>query len=209
MTTTTMTTTQAFSCPDLTATLLAAQTEGKPACELLLDASAMNLPTDWRQRFGTALHKAHVAMTALEAGAIANPDEGRMVGHYWLRDPKRAPSRELTDAIVACQQQVHDFSRAVHAGRIVSSTGQRFDKLLVVGIGGSALGPQLAAAALTGPADQMRLFFFDNTDPDGMDRTLQAIAGTSAGLAGTLVLVVSKSGGTKETRNGSCTRRQR
>lgn len=202
MTTTTMTTTQAFSCPDLTATLLAAQTEGKPACELLLDASAMNLPTDWRQRFGTALHKAHVAMTALEAGAIANPDEGRMVGHYWLRDPKRAPSRELTDAIVACQQQVHDFSRAVHAGRIVSSTGQRFDKLLVIGIGGSALGPQLTAAALGSGADKLTPHFFDNTDPDGFDRVLDKLCRSGAGLATTLVLIVSKSGGTKETRNG-------
>jgi glucose-6-phosphate isomerase len=70
-----------------------------------------------------------------------------MVGHYWLRDPRRAPSRELTEAIVACQQQIHDFSRAVHAGRITSSTGQRFDKLLVIGIGGSALGPQLVGGS--------------------------------------------------------------
>jgi hypothetical protein len=76
MATTTMTITPAFSCPDLTATLLAPLTEGKPACELLLDASAMNLPTDWRQRFGEALHKAHVAMTALEAGASPIPMRG-------------------------------------------------------------------------------------------------------------------------------------
>ena len=27
----------------------------------------------------------------LEKGAIANPDENRMVGHYWLRAPERAP----------------------------------------------------------------------------------------------------------------------
>ena len=35
-----------------------------------------------------------------------------------------------------------------------------------------------------------------------MDRTLAAVAKTAAGLAGTLVVIISKSGGTKETRNG-------
>ena len=30
-------------------------------------------------------------MAALEAGAKANPDEDRQVGHYWLRAPERAP----------------------------------------------------------------------------------------------------------------------
>ena len=33
-------------------------------------------------------------LAALEAGAIANPDEGRMVGHYWLRNPALAPTPE-------------------------------------------------------------------------------------------------------------------
>src|SRR5262249_30254790 len=41
--------------------------------------------------------------------------------------------------------------------------------------------------------------FFDNTDPDGFDRTLGRLDGH---LDETLVVVISKSGGTKETRNG-------
>src|SRR5437764_6651436 len=45
----------------------------------------------------------------------------------------------------------------------------------------------------------MDIFFFDNTDPDGFDRVFEK---TSDELAQTLVVVVSKSGGTKETRNG-------
>ena len=31
------------------------------------------------------------AMLELEHGAIANPTEGRQVGHYWLRNPGLAP----------------------------------------------------------------------------------------------------------------------
>ena len=43
--------------------------------------------------------KALADMQALEAGAIANPDEGRMVGHYWLRTPSLAPTEELRKTI--------------------------------------------------------------------------------------------------------------
>ena len=45
----------------------------------------------------------------------------------------------------------------------------------------------------------MTLYFFDNTDPDGMDRILESL---SDSLGITLCIVISKSGGTKETRNG-------
>jgi glucose-6-phosphate isomerase len=38
-------------------------------------------------------------MAALESGGIANPDENRMVGHYWLRNPAIAPSNDLRTAI--------------------------------------------------------------------------------------------------------------
>src|SRR5439155_23017526 len=47
--------------------------------------------------------------------------------------------------------------------------------------------------------DPMDIFFFDNTDPNGFDRVFDRIDDL---LPQTLVIVVSKSGGTKETRNG-------
>jgi glucose-6-phosphate isomerase len=73
-------------------------------------------------------------------------------------------------------------------------------QLLVIGIGGSALGPQFVHQALGHPGkDKMEVSFFDNTDPDGMDYVLAGLAGK---LAETLVVVISKSGGTVETRNG-------
>jgi glucose-6-phosphate isomerase len=45
----------------------------------------------------------------------------------------------------------------------------------------------------------LALFFFDNTDPDGMDKVLAELG---PDLGRTLTVVISKSGGTKETRNG-------
>ena len=34
-------------------------------------------------------------MQALESGAIANPDEHRMVGHYWQRAPEFSPQTRI------------------------------------------------------------------------------------------------------------------
>ncbi|MFP6887767.1 MAG: glucose-6-phosphate isomerase, partial [Opitutales bacterium] len=75
-----------------------------------------------------------------------------------------------------------------------------FTDLLVIGIGGSALGPQFVGRALGHPnSDKLAVHFFDNTDPDGIDLTLSEIGSR---LANTLAVVISKSGGTPETRNG-------
>jgi glucose-6-phosphate isomerase len=138
------------------------------------------------------------AMAALEAGAIANADENRMVGHYWLRAPARAPQAELADEIAATLQRVEQFAARVHQGEIAPQRGQRFTKVVLVGIGGSALGPMLVADALTRQDAPMRFSILDNTDPDGIDRTLAGLGS----LTDALFIIISKSGGTPETRNG-------
>jgi glucose-6-phosphate isomerase len=166
---------------------------------LTLDASRMNFADDFLERMRGPMDKAFDAMEALEKGTIANPDEKRMVGHYWLRAPERAPEPGLTKAVQDTVSAVRSFADDVHAGRVKPPKANRFTRLLLVGIGGSALGPQLVADALGTAADRMQVFFFDNTDPDGMDRVLAQLGDT---LAETLTVVISKSGGTKETRNG-------
>lgn len=164
-----------------------------------LDVSRMDFSDAFLAEMEPRMQQAFAAMDALEAGAIANPDENRMVGHYWLRNPRLAPSAELTEAITGTVERIHRFAASVHDGSIPAPQGGRFRNLLVIGIGGSALGPEFVAAALTTPNDRLVPHFFDNTDPDGMDRTLAKLGD---GLHETLTVVISKSGGTKETRNG-------
>ena len=137
-------------------------------------------------------------MALLEQGAIANADENRMVGHYWLRAPELAPTAAITAEIQQTQASIREFARQIHAGEIEGADG-RFQFLLLIGIGGSALGPQFVANALGTPLDEILPFFIDNTDPDGIDQILGELDGQ---LSKTLVLVISKSGGTPETRNG-------
>jgi glucose-6-phosphate isomerase len=170
-----------------------------PRLGLSIDVSRIHFAPGFFETMEPRMQAAFAAMAELEAGAIANPDEQRKVGHYWLRAPELAPDPATREAITGTLARIHAFADAVHAGRFRPERAARFDNVLVVGIGGSALGPELCAAALGSPGDRMRPFFLDNTDPDGIDRVFDAIG---EGLARTLTVVISKSGGTKETRNG-------
>jgi glucose-6-phosphate isomerase len=164
-----------------------------------LDVSRMPFPDEFLVTMAPRMEQAFAAMTALEKGAIANPDEKRMVGHYWLRSPEIAPTKELALEITSTLNAIKAFAAQVHAGAIAGPKG-KFKHLLVIGIGGSALGPQFVSHALGQPRkDKLAVHFFDNTDPDGMDYVLAGLRGQ---LAKTLVVVISKSGGTAETRNG-------
>lgn len=164
-----------------------------------LDVSRMNHPDGFLASMETQIGKAFDAMRDLERGAIANPDEGRMVGHYWLRQPSLAPSAEITQAIRTTLESIKTYSAAVHSGECRPPSAERFTDCLLVGIGGSALGPQFISDALGSAGDPIRLHFLDNTDPDGMERLFDTLGDH---LKSTLVVVISKSGGTKETRNG-------
>jgi glucose-6-phosphate isomerase len=170
-----------------------------PTIDLTLDISRMRFGDDFFARMQAGMASAFAAMRDLERGAIANPDEKRMVGHYWLRNAALAPTAEIRDAITTTNARIVKFAADVHRGAIVPERAARFRNILVIGIGGSALGPEFVAAALGTSNAPMKPFFFDNTDPDGMDRVLGAIGD---GLKETLTIVISKSGGTKETRNG-------
>ncbi len=170
-----------------------------PALGLALDISRMNFPDDYFDAMQPRMEKAFAAMASLEQGAIANPDEKRMAGHYWLRNPALAPQAAIRQEIEGAIQAVKDFAGQVHAGAIRGAGGP-FKNLLVIGIGGSALGPQFVANAIGQPVtDKMSVHFFDNSDPDGMDKVLSRLDGR---LGETLCVVISKSGGTQETRNG-------
>lgn len=170
-----------------------------PELGISLDISRMRFSESFLGEMEDHAARACSQMAELEQGAIANPDEGRMVGHYWLRNPGLAPNRETGNAIEAGISRIKDFSAKIHSGEIHGAHGKKFQNVLVIGIGGSALGPQLVSDALSSCADLMKLYFCDNTDPDGFARTLEQLEGA---LDKTLCIVISKSGGTVETRNG-------
>jgi len=170
-----------------------------PQIGLSLDISRMGFPGAFFDHMEPSMQRAFSAMGELEAGAPANGDERRMVGHYWLRNADLAPTDEIRDQITSVLDRIETFSRHIHSGTITSQNNELFDRMIVIGIGGSALGPQFVADALGTADDRMKAYFLDNTDPDGMDRLFAELGGN---LGRTLAIVISKSGSTKETRNG-------
>ncbi len=169
------------------------------APDISLDTSRVNYGPNFFSEMAPKIEAAFAAMAELEKGSIANPDEKRMVGHYWLRNAALAPSAEVSAQVTADIADAKAFAADVHAGKIVASNGQSFTDVLVIGIGGSALGPQLVFDALGDVDDKLTMHTFDNTDPDGMERALRRL---ESKLGTTLTVVISKSGGTPETRNG-------
>lgn len=166
---------------------------------LSIDTSRMNFPDNLFDLVEPQLQRAYREMTELEDGAIANPDENRMVGHYWLRNPALAPFEEITAAINNSIERISVFAKTVHQGMIGPGNEKRFKNFILIGIGGSALGPQLVSDALWTKNDYLKPYYIDNTDPDGIDRVLAKIG---MELEETLIMVASKSGGTTETYNG-------
>lgn len=160
-----------------------------------LDFSKLPITPELLTSLSSRIQKAYDDNKALEGGAIANPDEGRMVGHYWLRNSELAPTAELREAIEKPLADIKQFGAKVLAGEITPPSAPRYTTALIVGIGGSALGPELVADAL--PNKGLKLAFLDNTDPEGMWKVLNTLS-----LKETITVVISKSGGTPETRNG-------
>ena len=169
-----------------------------PRTGLMMDWSGMGLDDAFLRSMADRIAAAQAGMKDLESGSIANPDEGRMVGHYWLRAPELAPTAELRAEIEDCVAKIKDFVARVHSGAVKTEKGDTFRHVIVGGIGGSSLGPMFVADALDRPEDKLDLYFMDNTDPAGMDKVFQAV---KADLDATLTIIISKSGGTIETRN--------
>ncbi len=166
-----------------------------PEMGISLDFSKLPLTPEFLADMEPLITRAYADIAALEGGAIANPDEKRMVGHYWLRNSALAPTAELRAKIDGPLADLKAFAADVLSGKVCAPNGKPFTTCLVIGIGGSALGPELVADAL--PAKGLDMKFLDNTDPDGMYRVLDTLP-----LEETLAVVISKSGGTPETRNG-------
>ena len=156
-----------------------------------VDARRMFLPVDAVAKYAKQQAAALEEMRRLESGEIVNTDESWQTGHYWLRDSPHTP-REYRSLINDALSDIDSFYTDVFC--------KRFENILWIGIGGSALGPQMLYDALREPGKTPSMFFMDNTDPNGFARTF-ADLDLAGGFQRTLAVVVSKSGGTKETRN--------
>jgi len=108
-----------------------------PTLGLALDLSRMNFDDGFFAKMEPRIQKAFESMAQLEKGAIANPDENRMVGHYWLRNAALAPTPEIRKEIEDTLTAIRTFAAEIHKGSLHGAKGP-FRNILLIGIGGSA-----------------------------------------------------------------------
>ena len=112
-----------------------------------LDVSRMRFDDAFVKTLQPKFDKAFAAMADLEKGGIANPDENRMVGHYWLRNPDLAPDPEIKLNAIQTVDKIEAFTKNILNGTIHPPQAAHFTDIISIGIGGSALGPQFVAEA--------------------------------------------------------------
>lgn len=132
------------------------------------------------------------------AGEAVNHTEGRAALHVALRrGPGPFPSREA-DVMPEVREvlgRMRDFTERVRDGRWHGYTGRPIRAVVNIGIGGSDLGPAMAAEALDAyRAEHLRGYFVSNLDPAHLARVLHREDPET-----TLFVVASKTFGTQET----------
>ncbi len=139
----------------------------------------------------------------LFAGAMVNTTEHRAAMHMALRshaaDGMMALDEPASTIAAAERARMRDFVAAVHDGTLRGATGEPFDTVVNVGIGGSDLGPLMATEALTmAQGGVLHARFLSNVDATGASAIMRA-----CDPATTLILVASKTFTTDETMSNA------
>src|ERR1700730_6549074 len=89
-----------------------------PALHFSLDISRVDFDESYLEGMKSRVERGFEAMQQLEKGAIANPGEKRMVGHYWLRAPELAPNSEVRAEVEDTNEAIYEFVRKIDSGEI-------------------------------------------------------------------------------------------
>ena len=144
---------------------------------------------------------------AMFAGANVNETEDRPALHVALRAPRDAvievDGRNVVPDVHAVLDRMASFAERVRDGRANGHTGERIRSVVNIGIGGSDLGPEMAAGALRAYSQRDLTFRFVSN----VDGTDIAEATRDLDPATTLFIVSSKTFTTLETLTNAHTAR--
>ena len=136
---------------------------------------------------------------AMFAGEHINNTEDRAVLHTALRIPVEddlsVDGQDVAADVHEVLGRMRDFASALRSGSWLGHTGHTIKKVVNIGIGGSDLGPAMAAKALRSyEVAGISAEFVSNVDPADMAATLDGLDAES-----TLFIIASKTFTTQET----------
>jgi glucose-6-phosphate isomerase len=146
---------------------------------------------------------------ALFAGDKVNNTEHRPALHMALRNfsgrAVMVDGHDVMPDIFATRDRLYAFATKIRDGALRGATGKVFTDIVNIGIGGSDLGPAMAARALSPFIKPgLRAHFVSNVDGADMADTLAPLD-----LATTLFIISSKTFTTQETMANAATARAR
>ncbi|MFH0412319.1 glucose-6-phosphate isomerase [Corynebacterium sp. L4756] len=160
----------------------------------LIDAEILSALLELAQQAGVEDHRADMF-----AGKHINTTEDRAVLHTALRIPVEddlvIDEQDIAVDVHEVLGRMRDFATALRSGKWLGHTGHTIKKVVNIGIGGSDLGPAMAAQALRSyEVAGISAEFVSNVDPSDLSKTLD---GLDAGS--TLFIIASKTFTTQET----------
>ena len=139
------------------------------------------------------------ARAAMFSGEKINTTENRSVLHTALRRPKTdqliVDGQDVIADVRAVLDRMKLLAESVRNGSWLGATGKRIKHVVNIGIGGSDLGPVMAAEALKPfSKPDLNMHFVSNVDGADLAEVLKGIE-----LEQTLFIIASKTFGTQET----------
>ena len=169
-----------------------------------VDISRQKVDREILDRFQELYHaELKDKIAAMYHGKPINTTEKRPVLHYLLRrQEEKAPAESLQpflEEIRASLEKVRSFAAGVRSGELRSASGERFENIVSIGIGGSYLGVEAVSEALKlnptySTKENLNLYFLSNVDPASFHHLSSTLDPSK-----TIVLIISKSFTTAET----------
>eukprot|EP01043_Picozoa_sp_COSAG02_P040364 COSAG02_NODE_3263_length_7067_cov_5.802095_1_plen_398_part_00 len=182
---------------------------------ITMDISRQKVTPDTMALLTTLFEQQEVAkkLAAVQAGEEMNPTEGRSVLHTALRSSPdqtiMAGGKNVVPDVHEVLGRIKAFSERVRSGGWKGATGKTITSFVIIGIGGSYLGPEFVCEALrfdkecAAKAAGFTTRFLANVDPVDVTKALEGLDPET-----TLAVVCSKTFTTAETILNAKTVRQ-
>ncbi|RPJ16906.1 MAG: glucose-6-phosphate isomerase [Desulfobacteraceae bacterium] len=136
---------------------------------------------------------------SMTEGEKVNNTENRAALHTASRsfsgNPLFLNGREIMPEIRAVRNKIREFTFKIHKGEIRGATGKTFEHMVIIGIGGSYLGPEFVATALRHlSVNMIQIHFLSNVDIHNFGEIAASVDPER-----TIWIVISKSYTTSET----------
>ena len=170
------------------------------ACGITLDFSRQRINDAIDHALLQLAEESHVTAQAhaMFRGDAINATEDRAVLHVALRGAAQANppwGAAISQEVNAVLDRMLAFADRLYHGQALGHTGHAITDVVNIGIGGSDLGPRMAAHALQHlHSDAVRVHFISNPDAWGLHATLRPLKAET-----TLFIIASKTFTTQET----------